>query len=114
MSKSEMDRLVEAIRDNKGLQEEVKKAATSNEALVEFAQNMGYNVDLKEVVAYIEAKKASLSLTDLDKVAGGGSVKIQTNIEVQAEAIVQVQGTQNQNPFTFPPPENNVVVVIGP
>ena len=91
MSKSEMDRLANAVRADKGLQEEVKKAATSNEALVAFAKSKGYDVNLNEMIAYIEQRKATLSEEDLDKVAGGkkkkGTANVQTNVEVvQTEA----------------------------
>jgi predicted ribosomally synthesized peptide with nif11-like leader len=111
MSKSAMERFADAVRGDKGLQEEVKKAATSNEALVEFAKNKGYNVDLKEMVAYIESKKAALSMTDLDKVAGGGKTNVQTNVEVQAEVTVQAVQTQTAATTTTAAAEAECVIV---
>ncbi|MEI7450327.1 MAG: Nif11-like leader peptide family natural product precursor [Desulfomonile sp.] len=115
MSKSEMDRLANAVRADKGLQEEVKKAATSNEALVAFAKSKGYDVNLNEMIAYIEQRKATLSEEDLDKVAGGkkkkGTANVQTNVEVQAEVTVQVVQTQTAATTTTAAAEAECVIV---
>lgn len=115
MSKAEMDRFANAVRADKGLQEEVKKAATSNEAIVDFAKSKGYDVNLGEMVAYIEARKATLSEEDLDKVAGGkkkkGVTNVQTNVEVQAEVTVQVVQTQTAATSTTAAAEAECVIV---
>ena len=88
MSKAEVQRFAEAVRSDKGLQDELKSAATSNEAIVNFAKSKGYDVELDEMVTYIESKKAELSEEKLDELAGGGSVQVQTNVQVQAEVQV--------------------------
>ncbi len=114
MSKSEMDRLANAVRADKGLQEEVKKASTSNEALVAFAKSKGYDVNLNEMIAYIEQRKATLSEEDLDKVAGGkkkSTANVQTNVEVQAEVTVQVVQTQTAATTTTAAAEAECVIV---
>ena len=92
MSKSEVERFASAVRADKGLQEELKKAAVSNEAIVAFAKSKGYDVDLNEIVSYVEARKATLSEEDLDKVAGGKKKgHVQVNVEVQLQAAVEVE-----------------------
>lgn len=116
MSQSEMERLAIAVRSSKELQDEVKKAATSNEAIVAFARSKGYDVNLDEMVAYIEARKATLSEEDLDKVAGGkkkkgGTTNVQTNVEVQAEVTVQVVQTQTAATTTTAAAEAECVIV---
>lgn len=115
MSQSEMERLANAVRADKGLQEEVKKAAVSNEALVAFAKGKGYDVSLGEMIAYIEKRKATLSEEDLDKVAGGkkkgGTVNVQTNVEVQAEVTVQVVQTQTAATTTTAAAEAECVII---
>lgn len=73
MSEEEVQRFAAAVRTDKGLQDELKKAAISNEAIVEFARSKGYDVNLDEVISFVEERKALLSLNDLDKVAGGKS-----------------------------------------
>lgn len=88
MSKDAIERFAGAVRADKALQEELKKAASSNEALVEFARGHGYEVNLDELVAYIEKRKATLSEQDLDKVAGGKShTHTHTQAEVTAAAV---------------------------
>ena len=91
MSKSEVERFARAVRADKGLQEELKKAAVSNEAIVDFAKSKGYDVDLNEIVSFVEARKATLSEEDLDKVAGGkkakGHVAATTNVTGVAEVV---------------------------
>ena len=90
MSQSEVERFAGAVRADKTLQDELKKAAVSNEAIVDFAKSKGYNVTLDEVVAYVEARKATLSAEDLDKVAGGKKKSVTasvTNVEGVVEAI---------------------------
>lgn len=88
MSKAETERFAEDVRADSALQDELKKAATSNDAIVEFAKSKGYDVELDEMVSYIESKKAEMSEEQLDKVAAGGSVQVQTNVQVQAEVQV--------------------------
>ena len=39
MSQSEVERFAAAVREDKGLQDELKKAAVSNEAIVAFAKS---------------------------------------------------------------------------
>ena len=90
MSQSEVERFASAVRTDKALQDELKKAAVSNEAIVDFAKSKGYNVTLDEVVAYVEARKATLSAEDLDKVAGGKKKSVTasvTNVEGVVEAV---------------------------
>ncbi len=90
MSQSEVERFASAVRADKALQDELKKAAVSNEAIVEFAKAKGYDVTLNEVVAFVEARKATLSEEDLDKIAGGKKKSVTasvTNVEGVAEAI---------------------------
>ena len=71
MSDEEVQRFAAAVRTDKGLQDELKKAAISNEAIVDFARSKGYDVNLNEIVSFVEERKALLSLDDLDKVSGG-------------------------------------------
>ena len=88
MSQSEVERFAGAVRADKTLQDELKKAAVSNEAIVDFAKSKGYDVTLNEVVAFVEERKATLSAEDLDKVAGGkGHVAHTTNAVGVVEAI---------------------------
>lgn len=90
MSQSEVERFASAVREQKSLQDELKKAAVSNEAIVAFAKSKGYDVNLNEVVEFVESRKATLSDADLDKVAGGrkkGVANIGTAAEVLAEAV---------------------------
>ena len=90
MSQSEVERFAGAVRADKALQDELKKAAVSNEAIVDFAKSKGYNVTLNEVVAFVEERKATLSAEDLDKVAGGKKKSVTasvTNVEGVTEAI---------------------------
>ena len=90
MSQSEVERFAGAVRADKALQDELKKAAVSNEAIVDFAKSKGYDVTLNEVVAFVEERKATLSAEDLDKVAGGKKKSVTasvTNVEGVAEAI---------------------------
>ena len=115
MSKSEVERFANAVRADKGLQEELKKAAVSNEAIVAFAKSNGYDVNLNEIVSFVEAKKATLSEEDLDKVAGGkkkgGTTNVQTNVEVQAEVTVQVVQTQTAATTTTAAAEAECVII---
>jgi predicted ribosomally synthesized peptide with nif11-like leader len=115
MSKSEVERFANAVRADKGLQEELKKAAVSNEAIVAFAKDKGYDVNLNEIVSFVEAKKATLSEEDLDKVAGGkkkgGTTNVQTNVEVQAEVTVQVVQTQTAATTTTAAAEAECVII---
>ena len=90
MSQSEVERFAGAVRADKALQDELKKAAVSNEAIVDFAKSKGYDVTLNEVVSFVEERKATLSAEDLDKVAGGKKKSVTasvTNVEGVAEAI---------------------------
>ncbi len=90
MSQAEVERFAAAVRTDAALQEELKKAAVSNDAIVQFAKSKGYDVTLPEVVAFVEARKATLSMEDLDKVAGGKKKSVTasvTNVEGVAEAI---------------------------
>lgn len=83
MSNAEMERFANAVRSDKELQEEIKKAATSNEAVVEFAKSKGYDVTVDEMVDYIQTRKATLSKEDLDKVAAGKSSAEHTQVRAQ-------------------------------
>lgn len=90
MSQSEVERFAGAVRADKTLQDELKKAAVSNEAIVDFAKSKGYDVTLNEVVSFVEERKATLSAEDLDKVAGGKKKSVTasvTNVEGVTEAI---------------------------
>ena len=90
MSQSEVERFASAVRTDKALQDELKKAAVSNEAIVDFAKSKGYDVTLDEIVAFVEARKATLSAEDLDKVAGGKKKSVTasvTNVEGVVEAV---------------------------
>lgn len=90
MSQSEVERFAGAVRADKALQDELKKAAVSNEAIVDFAKSKGYDVTLNEVVSFVEERKATLSAEDLDKVAGGKKKSVTasvTNVEGVTEAI---------------------------
>ena len=90
MSQSEVERFAVAVRADKVLQDELKKAAVSNEAIVAFAKSKGYDVNLNEIVSFVEARKATLSKEDLDKVAGGkakGHVAATTNVTGIAEVV---------------------------
>ncbi len=89
MSQSEVERFASAVRADKGLQDELKKAAVSNQAIVDFAKSRGYDVDLNEIVSFVEARKATISEEDLDKVAGGkGKSHMQVNTHLSAETEV--------------------------
>ncbi len=90
MSQSEVERFASAVRTDKALQDELKKAAVSNEAIVDFAKSKGYDISLQEVIAFVEARKATLSQEDLDKVAGGKKKSVTasvTNVEGVTEAV---------------------------
>ncbi len=90
MSQSEVERFAAAVRTDKALQDELKKAAVSNDAIVAFAKSKGYDVSLPEVVSFVEARKAALSEEDLDKVAGGKKKSVTasvTNVEGVTEAV---------------------------
>jgi len=90
MSQSEVERFADAVRADKVLQDELKKAAVSNEAIVAFAKSKGYDVNLNEMITYIEERKATLSEADLDQIAGGkkkGIANVGTAAEVLAEAV---------------------------
>jgi predicted ribosomally synthesized peptide with nif11-like leader len=90
MSQSEVERFAVAVRADKVLQDELKKAAVSNEAIVAFAKSKGYDVNLNEIVSFVEARKATLSEEDLGKVAGGkskGHVAATTNVTGVAEVV---------------------------
>ncbi len=90
MSQSEVERFANAVRTDKELQDELKKAAVSNEAIVDFAKSKGYDISLQEVIAFVEARKATLSQEDLDKVAGGKKKSVTasvTNVEGVTEAV---------------------------
>lgn len=90
MSQAEVERFAAAVRNDKALQDELKKAAVSNDAIVQFAKSKGYDVTVNEVVAFVEARKATLSAEDLDKVAGGKKKSVTasvTNVEGVTEAI---------------------------
>lgn len=71
MSQKEMERFADAVRADKGLQEGIKKADTSNEAVLEFAKSRGYDISADEMLNYTQARKDTLTIEDLDKVAGG-------------------------------------------
>lgn len=92
MSREAIERFAKAVREDQGMQEELKTAATSNEALVEFAKSKGYDVNLDEIIAYINERKATLSEEDLDKVAGGKQhAHVSKQVEVSAvEAVGSV------------------------
>ncbi len=114
MSQAEVERFATAVRTDKALQEELKKAAVSNEAIVDFARGKGYGISLQEVVAFVEARKATLSEEDLDKVAGGKKksvANVQTNVEVQAEAAVQVVEVQTAATSTTAAAEAECVII---
>lgn len=98
MSQKEMERFADAVRTDKGLQEGIKKAATSNDAIVEFANSRGYDVSVDEMVAYVQAKKATLTKEDLEKVAGGkGNIQAEhTSVRVDISAF----GVEVQDVFT--------------
>ncbi len=83
MSQSEVQRFATAVRTDKALQEEIKNAAVSNEAIVEFARSKGYDISLEEMIDHIEAKKATLSKEDLEKVVGGKSSTQHTQVRAQ-------------------------------
>lgn len=90
MSQSEVERFATTVREDKTLQDELKKAAVSNEAIVAFAKSKGYDLNLNEVIQFVEARKATMSDADLDKVAGGkkkGIANVGTAAEVLAEAV---------------------------
>ena len=88
MSQEVIERFAQAIRADKGLQEEFKKAATNDKAILEFAKSHGCDVTMAELMAYIERRKAVLNLEELDKVAGGKShTHHSTQAEVSAVAV---------------------------
>lgn len=114
MSQSEVERFAGAVRGDRALQDELKKSAVSNEAIVDFAKSKGYDINLGEVVAFVEARKATLSLEDLDKVAGGkkkGVGNVQTNVEVQAEVTVQTVEVQTAATTTTAAAEAECVII---
>ena len=84
MSKPELERFAENVRSDRELQGELKKAATSNEAILEFARTKCYDFTMDEMADYIETKKAALGEADLDKIAGGkGSSAEHTQVRAQ-------------------------------
>ena len=114
MSQSEVERFAGAVRGDRALQDELKKSAVSNEAIVDFAKSKGYDINLGEVVAFVEARKATLSLEDLDKVAGGKKksvANVQTNVEVQAEVTVQTVEVQTAATTTTAAAEAECVII---
>ncbi len=68
---SEIDRLVDDLKNNDALLEEVENLAPGMEATVAWANERGYTFSLDEMVAHIEEENAELSDDDLDAVAGG-------------------------------------------
>lgn len=85
MSQTEVERFAREVRDQKRLQDELKQAAVSNEAIVEFARNKGFDVTIDEIKCFIETKKANMSQEDLEKVCAG---KGATHSQVRAQGLV--------------------------
>lgn len=90
MSKENVERFAEVVRADKGLQEEVKRVATSPDALVQMAVAHGYDITLDEITAYIQNRKAKLSFEDLEKVAGGKSHHNTTTVAEATQTVVGV------------------------
>jgi predicted ribosomally synthesized peptide with nif11-like leader len=95
MSKADLERFAKDIKSNDALKAEARSAGTDEVAVAAFAKKKGYDITAAELKQYADARKAELSTEELDKVAGGGSVNVQTNVEVQAEEAVQAVTTQS-------------------
>ena len=85
MSKSELERFADNVRSDTELQGELKKAATSNEAILDFAKSRGYDFSMDEMASYIETRKAVLSAEDLKNVTGGKGAE---HTQVRAQYLV--------------------------
>jgi predicted ribosomally synthesized peptide with nif11-like leader len=73
MSMEEVIRFEDDVKADKNLQDELVKAAVSNDALVEFVRSKGYDISLDELIAAIRERASEMSDEDLDKVAAGFS-----------------------------------------
>ena len=71
MSRPELERLIEDVKADKGLQEKIKSIHPSNESIVEWANEHGYDISLDELDAYIREQKGELTDEELKKVVGG-------------------------------------------
>ncbi len=105
MSKAEMERFANDIKNNPELMAEAKEKAGGLASLVEFVKSKGYDVSADEAKAYIHEKAGRvLSDNELDAVAGAGtadsqvvdqvtiygptSSAAQVQTQVQAEIVV--------------------------
>lgn len=91
MSKAELERFANDVRTNDTLKAEAKSAGTDEAAVAAFAKSKGYDFSAEELKAYADARKAELSDEELDKVAGGGTTAVQTNVDVQTNVQVQAE-----------------------
>jgi predicted ribosomally synthesized peptide with nif11-like leader len=82
MSKAEVERFSKDVKASKALQEEVKKAGTSEQAVVDLAKSKGYDFTVEELKAAAAQKKGELSEEQLDKVAGGAAIVTHVVTEV--------------------------------
>lgn len=88
MSRDVVEIFANRVRADKRLQEEFKKAATSNEAILQFAKSHGCDVTMEELAAYMNQRKAVLSEESLDRVTGGKAKnKAKVNVQVAATTV---------------------------
>ncbi len=66
-----MERLIVDVKADKGLQEKIKSIHPSNESIVEWANEHGYDISLDELNAHIREQKGELTDEELNKVVGG-------------------------------------------
>jgi len=71
MSVEELIRFSVDLKNDKGLQDKLKKFGSDENAVVTFAQSMGYDFSIEELKSHAENVKGELSEEQLDKVAGG-------------------------------------------
>lgn len=83
MSKEEVARFAQDVKNNPEMQAEFKGTGTDMDAFVSKAQEKGYDFDAADVKAHAAEKRGQLSDEELDKVAGGGVV-----VEVVGTTVV--------------------------
>lgn len=89
MSKDEVARFSNDVKNNPELQAEFKHTGTDMDAFVSLANEKGYDFSADDVKAHAAEKSGELSDEQLDQVAGGGVVVevVGTTVVVEVTAV---------------------------
>jgi predicted ribosomally synthesized peptide with nif11-like leader len=96
MSRSEVERFSKDLKSKPDLLAKVKPHATGLASVVSLAAQNGYHFSVDDAKQYIKANSPQpLNDKQLDAIAGAGSTAVNTNVQVNAEALVNAVAVQS-------------------